>query len=171
MFAVKAEPGQACSHFFGGHLPSNLAFVLHDRQVPSPYPSHFGMTTEGLSVPIVNCFRRPKNLKDLLVGANLRSTPSELPGNYLCGASRCKTCPILKVTDEFSSHMTGQVYKEKVRASCKSSNIVYLFNMWMRQVNHSVQGSMVTGSTSCTGGLTYPLWPSILIAEHTRNRT
>ena len=41
-------------------------------------------------------------------------TPSKLPGNYPCGAPRCKTCPILKVTDL------------KFRASCKSFNIVYL---------------------------------------------
>ena len=62
--------------------------------------------------------RCPKNLKDLLVRATLTSNP--------CGAPRCKTCPILRVTDEFSSHTTGQFFKVKFRTSCKSSNIVYL---------------------------------------------
>ena len=86
----------------------------------------FGTTTEGFSVPTINCFPSPKKLKDFLVQATLTSTPSELPGNYPCGACTCKTCPILKVTDKFSSHTTGQVYKVKFRASCKSSNFVYL---------------------------------------------
>ena len=30
------------------------------------------------------------------------------------------------VTDEFSSHTTGEVLKVKFRASCKSSNVIYL---------------------------------------------
>ena len=29
-------------------------------------------------------------------------------------------------TDEFSSHMTGKVFKVKFRASCKSSKVIYL---------------------------------------------
>ena len=29
-------------------------------------------------------------------------------------------------TDEFSSHTTGKVFKVKFRASCKSSNVIYL---------------------------------------------
>ena len=44
----------------------------------------------------------------------------------LCPASRCKTCPILMVTDEFSSHMSGKVFKVKGRASRKSSNVICL---------------------------------------------
>ena len=45
---------------------------------------------------------------------------------YPCGTPRCKTCPILKVTDEFSSHTTGHLFQVKFHASGKSSNIVYL---------------------------------------------
>ena len=36
-----------------------------------------------------------RNLSDLLVRAALTPTPREPPGNYPCGASRYKTCPIL----------------------------------------------------------------------------
>ena len=92
--------------------------------MPSPYFSRFQTTMEGFSVPTYNCF--PKNLKYLLVRATLTSTPSESPGNYPCGVSRCKTCPVLRVTDEFSSQKTGQSYKVKFCASCKFFNIVYL---------------------------------------------
>ena len=76
--------------------------------------------------PLLIAFHRPNTLNNFLVQATLTSTPSEPPGNYLCRASRCKNCPILKVTDEFSNHTTAQVYKVKFRASSKSSNIVYL---------------------------------------------
>ena len=71
-------------------------------------------------------FRRPKNLRDLLVRATLTPTVHQLSGNRPCGAARCKTCPILLTTDEFSSHTTGENFKVKIRASCKSSNVIYL---------------------------------------------
>ena len=34
--------------------------------------------------------------------------------------------PNTEATDEFSSHTTGQGFKVKFRASCKSSNVIYL---------------------------------------------
>ena len=71
-------------------------------------------------------FRRPRNLRDLLVRTTLTAMLHESHGNYPCGASKCKTCPILMVTDEFSSHTTEKVFKVKFRASCKSSNVIYL---------------------------------------------
>ena len=76
--------------------------------------------------PPLIAFCSSRNLKDFLVRATLTPTPSNSPGNYPCGVPRCKTCPFLKVMDEFSSHMTGQLFKVKFCASCKSSNIVYL---------------------------------------------
>ena len=76
--------------------------------------------------PPLIAFRRPRNLRDLLVRATLTTTTYEPPGNYPCGVPRCKTCPILRATDEFSSHTTGKVFKVNFRASCKSSNVIYL---------------------------------------------
>ena len=81
---------------------------------------------EAFRHPPLIAFHRPRSLKYFLVRAILTPTPSKLPGNYPCGAPRCKTCPILKVTDEFSRHMTGQLFKVKFHVSCKSSKIVYL---------------------------------------------
>ena len=75
--------------------------------------------------PPLIAFRRPRNLRDLLVRATLSTTPHESPGNFPCGASRCKTCPVLMATDEFSS-TTGKVFKVRFRASCKSSNVIYI---------------------------------------------
>ena len=63
---------------------------------------------------------------DLLVCSTLTITSHESPGNYPCGPPRCKTCPILMATDEFSSHTTGKVFKVKFNAFCNSSNVIYL---------------------------------------------
>ena len=94
---------------------------------PSVNPGiHSGRERRAFQYPPLIAFRRPKNLKDLLVRTTLTSAPPEPPGNYPCGVSRCKTCPLLKVMDEFSSNTTGHSYKVKFRASSKSANIMYL---------------------------------------------
>ena len=64
-------------------------------------------------------FRQPRNLTDLWVCTTLSITPHELSGNHPCGVPRCKTCPIVMATDEFSNH----IFKVKFSASCKSSNV------------------------------------------------
>ena len=81
---------------------------------------------EAFSLPLLIAFHSLRNLRDLLVRATQTAKTYESPGNCPCGAARCKTCPILMATDEFTSHKTGQVFKIKFAASCKSSNIVYL---------------------------------------------
>ena len=78
--------------------------------------------------PPLIAFRRPRNLRDLLVRASLNTIQNETPGNRPCGAAGCKTCPILTATDEFTSYKTGQKFKVKFAGSCRSSNIIYLFN-------------------------------------------
>ena len=78
-----------------------------------------------LHPPLID-FRRRRNLRDLLVRASLNAIQNETPGNHPCGAAGCKTCPILTATDEFTSYKTGQKFKMKFTASCKSSNIIYL---------------------------------------------
>ena len=94
------------------------------------------MITVGFWYPLIIAFCRLKNLKDLRVRATLTSTPSEPSGDYLCGVSRCKTCSVLRVMDEFFSHTTEQSYKVKFLASCKSSNIVYLITCRRCGVQH-----------------------------------
>ena len=89
------------------------------------------------SPPLI-VFRRPKNLKDLLVRAQLTSARRETPGNFRCGSVRCKTCPILRTTDVFTSHTTGEQFKVKGRASCKSYNIIYLIQC--RRCGHQYVG-------------------------------
>ena len=40
-------------------------------------------------------FRRPSNLRNILVRAELTSNTQRAPGNWCCDTTRCKTCPIL----------------------------------------------------------------------------
>ena len=79
-------------------------------------------------LPPIIAFRRPKNLKDLLVPVTLTSRVHEIhvPRNSPCGTSRCKTCPILKTRNEFTSKATDERFTIKIHAVCKTSNIVYL---------------------------------------------
>ena len=94
------------------------------RHLPNLHASE--RIREAFRLPPLIAFRHPRNLKDFLVRVALTSTPREPPGNYPCGVPRSKTCPILVASDEFSSHATGKSYKVKTRASCKSSNVIYL---------------------------------------------
>ena len=77
------------------------------------------------SLPII-AFCRPRNLRDLLVGAAISPNTSNPPGKFRCEARRWKTCPILVTTDTFASSVTGERFELKLWASCKTSNIIYL---------------------------------------------
>ena len=99
--------------------------VIAKRHLPILHASE--RLRRALRHPPLIAFHFPSNLKDFLVRAMLTtSTPPEPPGKCPCGAPRYKTCLILRATDEFSSHTTGQTFKVKFPASCKSSNFVYL---------------------------------------------
>ena len=50
------------------------------------------------------------------------------PRDSPCGRLRCKTCPILVTTDQFSSKTTGKQYQIRCKATCKSSNLIYLIS-------------------------------------------
>ena len=121
----KTKPGQANSYTSRGHLLSYFTIFSCDYQITSANPSHLRTTTEGTSASTADCLPSPEESEDLLVRVALTSTPPELPANYPCGAPKCKTCPMLVSSDEFSSHTSGQLFKMKSRASCKSSNVIY----------------------------------------------
>ena len=78
------------------------------------------------NLPAIIAFQRPKIFKHLLVHASLTPCVNETPGNFRCGTSRCKTCPILKSTNIFASKVTGEQFIIKIHASYKTNNIVYL---------------------------------------------
>ena len=124
LFAITTKPRQVCSNTVCGHIPSNLTIFSIDHQAPLSNHAYLGAATGYIPASPLIAFRRRRNLRDLLVRVSLNATQNETPpGNHPCGAAGCKTCPILTTTDEFTSHKTGQKFKMKLTASCKSSNI------------------------------------------------
>ena len=77
------------------------------RHLPTLHTSE--RLREAFSLPSLIAFRRPRNLRDLLVRATLTAKTRESLGNRPCRAARCKTCPIFMTKDVFTSHKTGQV--------------------------------------------------------------
>ena len=73
-------------------------------------------------------FRRPKNLRDLLVSAEVTrpKRTNSVQGNRKCRGRGCKTCPIIQEVAEVKSNFTGEVFKLHVSATCKSSDLVYV---------------------------------------------
>ena len=77
---------------------------------------------------ILTAFRRPKNLKDILVRARLPPTklkdPILGPSNP-CKTRNCRYCPRLNTSGRITCKATGREYVSKHNVSCKSSNLIY----------------------------------------------
>ena len=77
--------------------------------------------------PPLVAFRRPKNLRDMLVRAELsEAAPPTQPGNIPCNNRRCKTRNILIQSDSFTSPCTGSTHKIRFEFKCTTRNLVYL---------------------------------------------
>lgn len=82
-------------------------------------------------VPPVLSFKRPPNLKDILVRANV-NTPKVARDseNLEVGCTRCikgcKTCDYIQVTNTFVSHITKKTYEIRQATCCTSVNAIYL---------------------------------------------
>ena len=127
---------------------STISSFDHQEMRHPSIPHVLDQIWEAFRLPPLTIFRCLTNLRSLLVQVILTSTPHEVPGNYPCRASSCKTCPLLvSILDEFSSYMTGKSYKAKTRASCKSSDVIHSFTCrrWgqqyvCKQANRSTWG-------------------------------
>ena len=125
------------------------------------------------SLPII-AFRRPRNLHNLPVRADITSKISDPPGTFRCEARMCKTCPLLVTTDMFSSSVTGECFKLKLCASCRTSNVIYLIQcrrcglQYVGETgNPSAFKLTAIVSTSPIVAQTNPLWRPILPARAT----
>ena len=83
-------------------------------------------TKQAFLQPPIIAYRRPKNLRVLLVRVDLAPHAIHPPGNTPCGRSRCKAFPALITSDRFTSHCTGKTYTLRSAATCKSKDVVYL---------------------------------------------
>ena len=95
----------------GAHLPLHVSPRLQQAIPDKP----------------VIAYRRTKNLRDLLVHAQLK--PSFLLpalGSTPCNSSRCLTCQHIKTGTTVQSTSTGCSFNVRATATCKASNVIYI---------------------------------------------
>ena len=77
--------------------------------------------------PPVIAYRRPKNLKDILVTSKVKKQETSKFGCYKqCGRSNCKCCKAANTDHSFSSTVTKQRYNNYVTSNCKTENSIYI---------------------------------------------
>ena len=84
---------------------------------------------EAIPDPPIIAFRRPKNIKDLLVRAKLN--PPSPPTNAIntrCNNNHCKCCHEMVTCSKFKSKTTGRQYNIGAEITCKTRNLVYLIS-------------------------------------------
>ncbi|XP_033729648.1 uncharacterized protein LOC117318802 [Pecten maximus] len=78
--------------------------------------------------PPILAYRRPKNIRYLVVSGNLPS-PSNASATgcfETCSSKRCKLCPYTHSTNSFNCETNGQKYRILQSVSCTSANVIYL---------------------------------------------
>ena len=70
-------------------------------------------------------FRRPRNLKDILVHSDFTRKRKLTPGMRTC-PKHCASCARIKTGTEFTSKATGETYKIQGSHNCRSTYIIYL---------------------------------------------
>ena len=79
--------------------------------------------------PPLVAYRRPPNLRDLLVRAEVKTPTPPTPGdNAPCSSRRCKTCQLINHTNTFTSNTMGRKYTIRSQFTCKTKNIVYMIS-------------------------------------------
>jgi hypothetical protein len=72
-------------------------------------------------------FKRPKNLRDLLVHSRLTMTNQE-HGTTRCNRPRCQICECIQCTNQFRNIRTSEVYRTQGHITCASKYVIYLIN-------------------------------------------
>ena len=76
--------------------------------------------------PIV-AYRRPQNLRDLLVRARVDTEPKQPPGTSKCQTRTCQICRgLMPITTTFTGTVSGTRHPIKQPLSCNSVNVIYL---------------------------------------------
>ena len=74
-------------------------------------------------------YRRQKNLRDLLVKAELKLAGLQpASGSSPCGTRRCLTCSHIQTGTTFQSATTNQAFNVRATATCKTRNMIYLID-------------------------------------------
>ena len=108
-------------HTYNPALPNISSILL--KHLPVLHSSY--RCRKAIPEPPMAAFRRPTNLKDMLVHST--TTPPNInPGFSPCNSCRCKTCFNTAETVSFQSSTDGQTYRINQSLSCYSHNVIYL---------------------------------------------
>ena len=99
-------------------LQKHWRVMTHDPYLKKVFPE-----------PPMVAFRRPKNLRDILIKAKV-PTPKEKPRRQLkgmkaCNQVRCETCPFVKSGNKFKSPFNSTLVHLNSTLNCNSTNVVY----------------------------------------------
>ena len=105
----------------------------------SPHSTGLETTMRGNSIPPHHCLP-PSKEPTWSTGTRYHISRHEenVFGNFRCGTGRCKTCPILVITNTFVSKVTGKCFKTE--AAHLLQNIKYNFFNTMQEVWSPVCG-------------------------------
>ena len=97
------------------HYLQTQGTAMGSRMAPSYTNLFMANLEEDLKQPISNpplvTYRRPKNLRGLLVHSTLTTpAPSTNTGNNKCNNRRCKCCQEMVTSNTFESQITGRMY-------------------------------------------------------------
>ena len=70
-------------------------------------------------------YKRPKNLKDILVHSKLSMTNTN-SGTVKCLQPRCQICQCLNCTNQFMNNRTSQIYHTQGHIDCTTKYVIYL---------------------------------------------
>ena len=99
--------------------------AITQKNLPILHASH--RLKKAIPEPPIMAYRRPKNLRDLLVSAELKSPDRyQTQGSSLCGHPRCLTCQHIRTEDTFTSTTSGRSFHVQATATCKTRNVIYL---------------------------------------------
>ena len=91
-------------------------------------------TKEVLPVPPRVCFRRPKNIRDILIKAQVPPKNPEAAilrvrhGFRKCGTNRCGTCPLSVNSKNHTSFFSNKTWPIYSQTSCNTKNCIYLIS-------------------------------------------
>ncbi len=85
-------------------------------------------------------FRRPRNLKDILVHSDFVRKPKTRSGMTTC-PKHCSSCPRIQPGTEFTSKATGETFTIQGSHNCRSSYIIYLIECSQCQCQYVGQTS------------------------------
>ena len=97
--------------------------AITQKNLPILHASH--RPKKAIPEPPIMAYRRPKNLRDLLVSAELKSPDRyQTQGSSLCGHPRCLTCQHIRTEDTFTSTTSGRSFHVQATATCKTRNVI-----------------------------------------------